>query len=115
MIYVADTHVWEFDNGQTVAPNIIAMSIGDNLLLAMDFGFPIGDDDSIDSITSTAVADIAAHTEPTISESAVHQNKRWIVLTIATTLASAGTYTLTVKVVTVDGQTYVRSGRLVLA
>ncbi len=115
MIYPAPNHTWEFNPNQTTAPNLITESIGFNGLLAMDFGEPIATDDSVSSITSTAVADIVGLTEPTISASAVHENKRWVVLTIATASASAGTYTLTVKVATVDGQTYVRSGRLALA
>ncbi len=114
MIYPAPGHTWEFNPNQTTAPNLITESIGFNGLLAMDFGEPIPFDDSLSSITSTAVGDIAG-TEPTISASAIHSNKREVLLTMATASASAGTFTITVKVATVDGQTYVRNGRLVLA
>ncbi len=115
MIYPAPGHTWEFNPNQTTAPNLITESIGFNGLLSMDFGEPIAKDDSVSSITTTAVADIVALTEPTISASAIHSNKREVLLTMATASASAGTFTITVKVATVDGQTYVRSGRLALA
>ncbi len=115
MIYFTKEHTWEFDANQTTAPNYITEAIGFAGLLAMDFGGPIADDDSISSITTTAVADIADITEPTISSSAIHTDKQHVVLTMATASSGAATFTITVKVVTVDGQTYVRKGRLVLA
>lgn len=115
MIYPAPHHTWTYESNQTTAPNYITESIGFAGLLAMDFGEPIADDDSLSSISSTAVADIVGLTEPTISASAIHSNKQMVMLTMATGSASAGTYTLTVTVVTVDGQTYVRKGRLELA
>ncbi len=114
MIYY-DKRIWKFDSAdQTTAPNQIPVNIGFNGLVAMDFTGLMSSDDSIASITSASFADITG-TEPTISASAVSSNKQLAVLTLATASATANTYTASVKVLTVDGETLVGKGLLVVS
>jgi hypothetical protein len=80
----------------------------------MDFSRVLVEGDSISSITTSSVADIADNTEPTISASAVSSDKTKAELTLTTAAADANTYTVSVKVATLNGETIIRSGRLVL-
>ena len=80
----------------------------------MDFSRVLVEGDSISSITTSTVADIASNTEPTISASAVSSDKTKAELTLTTAASDAKTYTVSVKVATLNGETIIRSGRLVL-
>lgn len=114
MIYVDPNHTWRFDGpSQTTAPNDVVEIKGFNGLVAMDFTQPMRTDDSISSIASAAVADITG-TEPTISASAISSDKKKVELTLATASATVNTYTVNIKVVTVEGDTIVRKGRLLI-
>ncbi len=104
-------HTWSFAKNQTTASNIITEPIGFNALLAMDFSDQIPARDSILSITSATFANIAG-TEPTVSSSAASADRKAAHIMVDATSATAGTYTLSVKVLTADGQTFVRQGRL---
>ncbi len=104
-------HTWTFPSkNQTTASNIISELIGFNALLAMDFDDQIPKQTSIASITSATFANIAG-TEPTVSSSAPSADRRAAHIMVDATAATAGTYTLSVTVLTADGQTFVRSGR----
>lgn len=108
-------HTWRFDSpSQTTAPNIIVEIIGFAAQVRMDFTEPMPASVSIQSITTTSVADVGGATEPTISSSAISADKKKVDLTLATASATAGTYTFSVKIVTTDSQTFVRKGRLTL-
>ncbi len=109
-------HTWSFDSpSQLTAPNYLYEAIGFSGLLLMDFTEPMQSGDSLSSISSATVTDIALNTEPTISASAVSTDKRGALLTVATASATANTYTVNVTSVTTNGETIVRRGRLVLA
>jgi hypothetical protein len=104
-------HTFTFANkNQTTASNIITEPIGFNALLAMDFSDQIPKRTSISSITSATFANIAG-TEPTVSSSSPSADRKAAHIMVDATAATAGTYTLSVTVLTADGQTFVRSGR----
>jgi hypothetical protein len=114
-MYIDADHTWRFDSdSQTTAPNQIDETIGFAGGVAMDFSRWLVEGDSISSITTSSVADIADNAEPTISASAVSSDKTKAELTLTTASADPNTYTFTVKVATVNGETIVRKGRLVL-
>lgn len=114
--YVDADHTWRFDSpSQLTAPNYLYENIGFSGLVAMDFTEPMSSSDSLSSISAATVTDIVGATEPTISSSAVSSDKRKAELTVATASATANTYTVSVTGVTVNGETIVRKGRLVLA
>lgn len=104
-------HTWTFANkNQTTASNIITEPIGFNALLAMDFSDQIPARTSIQSITAATFANITG-TEPTVSSSNPSSDRKSATIMVDATAATANTYTLTVTVLTADGQTFVRSGR----
>jgi hypothetical protein len=109
-------HTWTFQTpSQLTAPNYVYESIGFSGLVQMDFSEPMTAGDSLASITSATVTDIAANTEPTVSTTALSSDKTGAVLTLATAGASANTYTFTVTVSTTNGETIVRKAKLVLS
>jgi hypothetical protein len=112
---VDSDHTWAFHTpSQTTAPNILSESIGFIGLLAMDFSEPMPAKDSIASISAASFANIAG-TEPTVLSSAVSPDAKQAHIRIDATSATAGTYTLSVTIVTTDSQTFTRSGRLTVA
>src|SRR5262245_49043032 len=113
-------HTWKFDvAGQLTAPNYLCENIGfgggDEGDVQMDFTQPMDWDDSISTLDSATVTNIVGATEPTISQTAVSDDKKKAVLTLSTASATANTYTFNVTVTTTNGQTIVRKGRLVLS
>ncbi len=108
-------HTWEFNSpSQITSPNILSELIGFAGLLAMDFTSPMPAHASISSITSAAFANDAG-TEPTVTSSAMSTDKKSANVLIDASAATAGTYTLSVKIVTTDSQTFVRKGRITIA
>ncbi len=107
-------HTWKFDSpSQVTAPNIVNEVIGFVGLVQMDFDEPMPARSSIASITSAAFANDAG-TEPTVTSSAMSTDKKKVLVLIDASVATAGTYTISVKVVTTDSQTFVRKGRIML-
>jgi hypothetical protein len=108
-------HTWILNNpNQVTSPKILAESIGFVGLVAVDFDKPIPALSSIASVTAASFANIAG-TEPTVSATAVSADKRKAVITIDCTSATAGTYTLSVTIVTTDSQTFVRKGQITIS
>jgi hypothetical protein len=113
-VNVDKDHTWTFDSpSQTTSPKIISESIGFVGLLSMDFSEPIPAKSAVNSISSATFANIAG-TEPTVTSSAVTANKKGVNILIDASAATAGTYTLSVTIVTTDSQTFVRSGRFTI-
>ncbi len=107
-------HTWKFDSpSQVTAPNIVNEVIGFVGLVQMDFDEPMPARSSIASITSAAFANDAG-TEPTVTSSAMSTDKKKVLVLIDASAATAGTYTISVKAVTTDSQTFVRKGRITL-
>lgn len=108
-------HTWHFDSPlQTTAPNTLNEVIGFVGLLSMDFTEPLPNRSSIASVSTATFANIAG-TEPIVTSSAVTANKKGVNILIDCTLATAGTYTLIQAVVSTDGQTFPRKGRLTIS
>jgi hypothetical protein len=113
---VDEDHTWRFDDPtQTTAPNDVTEITGSAAVLAaMDFDEPMPAGSSISTISSVTIADVGGATEPTVTSSTIHTAKRKVVINFDTTSATAGTYTVSVKILTTDSQTFTRKGRLVL-
>lgn len=108
-------HTWFFNSrSQITASNNITEHVGFVGLLAMDFTGSIPAQDSIASLESASVADVVGATEPTMTGSTIGADQKTIHLNVNASAATAGTYTFTVRIITVDGQTFERKGRLVL-
>jgi hypothetical protein len=107
-------HTWKFDSpSQTTSPNTITEIIGFAGLVCMDFTEPMPARSAISSITSATFANISG-TEPTVTSSALTTNKKGVNVLLDCASATANTYTLSVKIVTTDSQTFVRSGRITI-
>lgn len=107
-------HTWTFDSpAQTTSPKTIQDVIGFKGLVAIDFTQPMPARSAIQSVTSATFTN-SAGTEPTVTSFQKNTNAKGVNVLIDCTSATAGTYTLNVKVVTTDNQTFVRSGRITL-
>ena len=110
---------WRFNNeSDLIAPEYLEAAIGSSaVLLRMDFTNVIPSDVALDSGTTPTitVADVAAATEPTLSNKRVSDDRRGALVDVSCASATAATYTFTVTVATTDSQTIVRKGRLVVS
>jgi methionine-rich copper-binding protein CopC len=112
---VDDEDTWSFDSRtQITSPDILVESATTPFLKQMDFSEPLTANGSIQSVTSVTVADESGKTEPTIVSSAKSADQKKVVITINASAASAGTYTFTVTVLSTDGQSYARKGKLTI-
>jgi hypothetical protein len=116
-ILVDDDHSWEFHSpSQTTSPNYIVESLGFDGLVRMDFTEPLPAAAFIATVGATTIAPITgAPTLGTAFEDPDGDNRAVMIPVDATgVLVIAGTYTVTQSVVTDDGQTFPRKGKLVL-
>ncbi len=111
---VDDDHTWTFKGNETTSRKLIPGARTEDVLYAMDFTNVMPDLDSIQSVTSATFANISG-TEPTVGTIAPSADRKKATIMVDSTLATAGTYTLTVTIVTADGQTFVRSGRTAIS
>lgn len=111
--YLVDPdHTWEFSSSsQTTSPKLLKENIGFDGLVAVDFDEIIPALTSLQSVTSATFANISG-TEPTVGDRSVSADRKKAHIEIDASSATANTYTLTVTVLTADGQTFVRSGRI---
>lgn len=113
-VNVDKKHTWTFKStNTTTAPEILKEFIPFGGIVAMDFSGRMPPRSSISSISSAIFTNIAG-TEPTVSNSAVSADKTQAHVTIDSSAATAGTYTLNVTIVTTDSQTFVGKGRIII-
>lgn len=111
--FVDEDHTWGFDDrSQITSPNDVTESAAPAVLVQMDFTEPLPKQASILSITSVTIADVAAATKPTVTTSQVDGTKKKVIVTLNTATATAATYTVTIKALSIDNQTFTRKGRL---
>jgi len=113
---VSPGRTWKFaSRQQVIAPNKVIETTHFIGVVAMDFSRALNPGQTIHSVTDAILeASAPADTEPVINESAVSPDKLAAHVTLDCTEADIGRHTMTVKILTTDGQVIFRRGVLVI-
>jgi hypothetical protein len=113
-IVVGDTRTFKFASRQQLtSPNIVSETTEFEGTIAFDMSSALNPGQTIQSVTTTTIDAVTmGDTEPSVESDDVAPDKRFVHITLDCSAADEGDYIIAVTILTTDGQTMTRRGRL---